>query len=186
MTGEDLSEEPRAKWALLEVANLVSERDALQAKLSALEKQEPVGYVYSVATNTGEKSAALPANIPNGVPLFAAPVAPQQEKNWRDHVEQRIRNWRQSTMNRSGDRLALDDCMNQQSIDDLIDYVCDEFAFPKAQPVAQPAEPLTNQQLYNCYIEATNQTLRPQDERLALAFARAIEAAHGIKQGGAA
>jgi hypothetical protein len=43
-------------------------------------------------------------------------------------------------------------------------------------------KPLTNGEIYTAYITATNQTLRPQDERLALAFARAIEAAHGIKE----
>lgn len=42
-------------------------------------------------------------------------------------------------------------------------------------------EPLTNGEIYTAYITATNQTLRAQDERLAFAFARAIEAAHGIK-----
>ena len=42
--------------------------------------------------------------------------------------------------------------------------------------------PLTNGQIYTAYIEAANQTLRPQDERIAFAFARAIEAAHGIKE----
>lgn len=42
-------------------------------------------------------------------------------------------------------------------------------------------QPLTNGEIYTAYITATNQTLRAQDERLALAFARAIEAAHGIK-----
>jgi len=44
-------------------------------------------------------------------------------------------------------------------------------------------KPLTNGEIYTAYITATNQTLRPQDERLALAFARAIEQAHGIKEG---
>ena len=43
-------------------------------------------------------------------------------------------------------------------------------------------KPLTNGEIYTAYITATNQTLRAQDERLALAFARAIEAAHGIKE----
>ena len=43
-------------------------------------------------------------------------------------------------------------------------------------------KPLTNGELYTAYITATNQTLRPQDERLAFAFARAIEAAHSIKE----
>ena len=42
-------------------------------------------------------------------------------------VEQRLRTWRQRTMNRSGDRLALDDFMGPESIDDLIDSVCNEW-----------------------------------------------------------
>jgi len=42
-------------------------------------------------------------------------------------------------------------------------------------------KPLTNGEIYTEYITATNQTLRATDERLAFAFARAIEAAHGIK-----
>ena len=44
-------------------------------------------------------------------------------------------------------------------------------------------KPLTNGEIYTAYITATNQTLRATDERLAFAFARAIEAAHGIKEG---
>jgi hypothetical protein len=43
-------------------------------------------------------------------------------------------------------------------------------------------KPLTNGEIYTAYITATNQTLRATDERLALAFARAIEAAHHIKE----
>jgi transcription elongation factor Elf1 len=43
-------------------------------------------------------------------------------------------------------------------------------------------KPLTNGEIYTAYITATNQTLRAQDERLAFEFARAIEAAHGIKE----
>jgi hypothetical protein len=45
---------------------------------------------------------------------------------WSEHVEQRLLAWRQSFVNRSGDQLALDDFMDKQSIDDLIDFVCDE------------------------------------------------------------
>jgi hypothetical protein len=41
---------------------------------------------------------------------------------------------------------------------------------------------LTDGEIYTAYITAANQTLRPQDERIAFAFARAIEAAHGIKE----
>ena len=68
------------------------------------------------------------------------PAAPQQVEPvaWRDHVEQRLHNWRQRTMNRSGDRLALDDMMSKESIDDLIDYVCDEWSDPAAPQQAEP------------------------------------------------
>ena len=48
--------------------------------------------------------------------------------------------------------------------------------------LAAKRKPLTNGEIYTAYITATNQTLRAQDERLAFAFAREIEAAHGIKQ----
>jgi hypothetical protein len=40
-----------------------------------------------------------------------------------------------------------------------------------------PRQPLSDGEIYTAYITATNQTLRAQDERLAFAFARAIEAA---------
>jgi len=55
---------------------------------------------------------------------------------------------------------------------------------PDYTPPAQPAQrkPLTNGEIYTAYVEAANQTLRPQDERIAFAFARAIEAAHGIEE----
>lgn len=61
-------------------------------------------------------------------------------ENWRDHVEQRLRTWRQRAMNKSGDRLALDDLMGQECIDDLIDYVCDEWAFPPQNTKKESAE----------------------------------------------
>jgi hypothetical protein len=46
--------------------------------------------------------------------------------------------WRQRTMNQSGDRLAIDDFMGQESIDDLVDYVCDEWSGPP-EPAESPA-----------------------------------------------
>lgn len=45
---------------------------------------------------------------------------------WSNHVEQRMLQWRRRIVNRSGDRLALDDFMDKESLDDLIDFVCDE------------------------------------------------------------
>jgi hypothetical protein len=50
-------------------------------------------------------------------------------------------------------------------------------------PPKPEQEPLTGGEIYTAYITAANQTLRPQDERIAFAFARAIEAAHNIKEG---
>ena len=55
-------------------------------------------------------------------------------ESWRDHVEQMLRTWRCSHLNEDGDRLALDDFMDQDSIEDLIDFVCDEWSAPA--PVA--------------------------------------------------
>jgi hypothetical protein len=66
---------------------------------------------------------------------LAAPV--QEPVAWREHVEQRIRTWRQRTINKSGDMLAIDDFMGQDSIDDLVDFVCDEWVEPAAQPAVQ-------------------------------------------------
>ena len=58
---------------------------------------------------------------------------------WREHVEQRLLAWRQSFVNRSGDQLALDDFMDEQSLDDLIDFVCDESrCHPLDAPSSRP------------------------------------------------
>lgn len=45
-----------------------------------------------------------------------------------DHIEQRLRTWRQQHMNLHGDHLALDDFMEDDTIADLVDYVCDASA----------------------------------------------------------
>jgi hypothetical protein len=76
----------------------------------------------------------------------ASPV--QQPVAWREHVEQRLLTWRQRTMNRSGDHLALDDFMDKESLADLIDFVCDECAQPPTPQPPQGAqqEPLTRWQ----------------------------------------
>lgn len=63
----------------------------------------------------------------------AEPVA------WRDHVEARIRGWRRSQMNSDGDRLSISDLMNPEEIDDLVDYVCDEFTRPEPKVIAEIA-----------------------------------------------
>ncbi len=65
-------------------------------------------------------------------------TAPESPPYWADVVEERLNSWRQQQMNRSGDRLALDDFMGQDSIDDLIDFVCAPIP---VHPAAQPAAP---------------------------------------------
>lgn len=68
-------------------------------------------------------------------------------KTLADHIEQRLLTWRQRTMNKSGDQLALDDFMDKESLADLIDFVCDEYAMPVQKP-------LTEQQSVSCIVEA--------------------------------
>lgn len=59
-----------------------------------------------------------------------------------------------------------------------VEVLSDELS--KCRKAQQVAVPATDGEIYTAYITATNQTLRPQDERLALKFARAIEAHHKI------
>ncbi len=75
-----------------------------------------------------------------------------------------IRCW---TKNGEGHSELVDWCC--PGIESLPDGEHKLFAAPQQRPR------LTDGEVYTAYIEATNQTLRPQDERLALAFARAIE-----------
>ena len=105
-----------------------------------------------------------------GKPVYVAeqPAQQQEPVAWRDHVEQRLLTWRQSFVNKSGDQLALEDFMDKRSLDDLIDFVCDEYTRPQAR------EPLTDEEIMDMYNE-------PRSDAEMLEFARAIEAAHGIK-----
>ena len=51
----------------------------------------------------------------------------EQSGKWRDHVEHRMLTWKTSHMNESGDQLSLKDFMDEHILDDLIDFVCDEY-----------------------------------------------------------
>lgn len=72
--------------------------------------------------------------------------AQQEPVAWRDHVEQRLLTWRQSFVNKSGDQLELGDFMDKRSLDDLIDFVCDEYTRPAERQSRSDVEPLTNKQ----------------------------------------
>ena len=75
---------------------------------------------------------------------LAEQPAQQEPVAWRDHVEQRLLTWRQSFVNKSGDQLALGDFMDKQSLDDLIDFVCDEYTSP---PASKPWVGLTDEEI---------------------------------------
>ena len=91
-----------------------------------------------VGLDSWRYEASEPTTCKDHLPVAPTPSVSAEPVAWRDHVEQRIRSWRQRTMNKSGDRLAIDDFMGQESIDDLVDFVCDEFASPQPPVSGQP------------------------------------------------
>lgn len=168
------------------LADLTDEQDKLEsivrAALASLPpvtqaKSEAVGVVIRRITPNGSVTSAviygLFRNLPIGTPIYAAP---QKAVAWREHVEQRLQSWRQRFVNKSGDQLALDDFMDKESLDDLLDYVLDEWSEP---PCAAPQEaverqPLTEPQITEVWSAQEGFFPGP------VTFARAIEAAHGI------
>lgn len=102
------------------------------------------------------REAVEAATVVNALSAQAAPAA--QPVAWREHVEQRLLTWRQRFVNRSGDQLALDDFMDKESLDDLIDFVCDEYAGPAASP--QAAEQHTKSQLKRIAAQKGEKPLR--------------------------
>lgn len=54
----------------------------------------------------------------------AAGSIPSEAGGWAEVVEDRLNDWRQRHMNGDGDRLALDDYMGSEAVEDLIDFVC--------------------------------------------------------------
>ena len=155
--------------------------------IAEAEKQEPVAWKIVPIKPTEEMLKAMDECSKEGyderlyaghaasVYMAAVDVAPspkveQEPVAWRDHVEQRLLTWRQSFVNKSGDQLALDDFMDKRSLDDLIDFVCDEYSAPPQR------QPLTDEQIAH----ATAPVFMGGNPSLT-GIVRAIEAAHGIK-----
>lgn len=117
------------------------------------------------ASSSTESQHAVGSQVDRGVRPHARTLA--------DHIEQRLRTWRQQHMNRSGDRLALADFMGKDSIADLVDFVCDEYAMPVQKPLsfAQLDAAARDAQIKFCLKSGGSF----EEE-----FARAIERAHGI------
>lgn len=121
--------------------------------------------------------------------LSEALAEPQQEPSvaWRDHVEQRLLSWRQRFVNKCGDQLELQDFMGQESIDDLLDYVLDEFTEPaQAQPLSdEQAKKLCHVGPVfapNGVVSRTPYAYRKELMEATLRGLRKGEAAHGITQ----
>ncbi|CAB4141606.1 hypothetical protein UFOVP416_52, partial [uncultured Caudovirales phage] len=185
---------------------------ALRSRLAQPE-QEPVEHTTGHCENHKQKGGCQLHNLQCGWPdCDRKPITatqPEQEPvAWRDHVEQRLLTWRQSFVNRSGDQLALDDFMDKQSLDDLVDFVCDEYTTPpqrkpEQEPVAwidefgnvfplgaqrgpkhlnEPMKPLytTPPQRKPLTVVEIMREWRTANDSV-VDFARAIEAAHGIK-----
>jgi hypothetical protein len=185
-----------AKWQSLCEAN-ISLNEKLTKQLDAIAKHKPVASIY-VATDGSREFDDWRCDLPIGrTELYAAPVAQQQEGMtytgkgpvpWKciDGSECKHGWWCSETYCQDKcqfrNDIAAQPVAQPAELSRLEPFVhgLGKAILRELQEAQQPAEALTNQQLYNCYIEATNQTLRPQDEHLAFAFARAIEAAHGI------
>lgn len=108
-----------------------AEIDRLRAEVEALQAE----WTRKMAALESQSDADPTAPI-------IAPVQQAEPVAWREHVEQRLRAWKQPHINRSGDQLALDDFMGAGDIESLIDYVCDEWVDPPPAAPARQAEPV--------------------------------------------
>ena len=108
-------------WAADALACIAS----LEAQLEAVGAGGVGPLIASAGFDAADMATAAAQGFRDGVASVSAGSEPVA---WREHVEQRLLTWRQSFVNRSGDQLALDDFMDKQSLDDLIDFVCDEWA----------------------------------------------------------
>jgi hypothetical protein len=125
---------------------------SLRQAIAELESQEPVAWRWE--THNGYAYSEQHYEGENGQPLYTHP--PQRtEQEPVAFASHGVINW---------------------IADKQFQHEADLYTTPPQR------KPLTNGEIYTAYITATNQTLRAQDERLAFAFARAIEAAHGIKE----
>lgn len=89
--------------------------------------------VHDTGGNAGIAWSGVPTEnagvMRGGTPLYTHPQPPSAQPTLTaEIVERRLRTWRQRFVNRSGDQLALDDFLDRESLDDLVDFVCDEYS----------------------------------------------------------
>jgi hypothetical protein len=159
----DRWDSPKWEWHQGPTAALMT---TLRAALEA-PKPEPCGWVY-INRLTGQRTFSrhldgfVDYTTTVEVPVYAEPVA-NQTKTSGSPIQSEPVAWMTP-----GQDLHLNNPEGFRFSDwtPLYDH-----------PPRREWRGLTDGEIYTAYITATNQTLRPQDERLAFAFARAIEAA---------
>lgn len=113
----------------------IEDVEAAARYLRACAEAEPVATVrvHDTGGNAGIAWTAVPTEnagvMRGGTPLYTNPQPPSTQPTLTaEIVERRLRTWRQRFVNRSGDQLALDDFLDRESLDDLVDFVCDEYS----------------------------------------------------------
>lgn len=113
----------------------VEDVEAAARYLRDCAEAEPVATVrvHDTGGNAGIAWTGVPTEnsgvMRGGTPLYTHPQLPSAQPTLTaEIVERRLRTWRQRFVNRSGDQLALDDFLDRESLDDLVDFVCDEYS----------------------------------------------------------
>lgn len=113
----------------------VEDVEAAARYLRDCAEAEPVATVrvHDTGGNAGIAWSGVPtANagvMRGGTPPYTNPQPPSAQPTLTaEIVECRLRTWRQRFVNRSGDQLALGDFLDRESLDDLVDFVCDEYS----------------------------------------------------------
>lgn len=133
----------------------------------AADLQNEFGLTYSILSKATLGSMLVDA-LRLSVSVTSARTPAVQEPagdapaGWQDEIEQRLLTWRQRLMNRSGDRLALDDFMDKESLADLIDSVCAPLSASPATPAA-PVPSVTDE-MVTAYLQANDEYWRRMDE----------------------
>lgn len=113
----------------------VEDVEAAALYLRACAEAEPVATVrvHDTGGNAGIAWTGVPTEnsgvMRGGTPLYTRPQPPSAQPTLTaEIVERRLRTWRQRFVDRSGDQLALGDFLDRESLDDLVDFVCDEYS----------------------------------------------------------
>ena len=166
----------------------MTKNEALRMTLDALKdhvgnyKLDAAGCAkQAAAIAAGEEALAEPSDSVEQEPLtdwlvcpkcsYKSPYSPIKARTLAEDAERITKQTRAA--------LAQQEPVMEYDKEELRGTFWDTTKQAKAQPKRQP---LTDEHIFQRYYVSTGQMLREQDKRLAMMFARAIEAAHGIKE----